>query len=311
MKKLLYISIISVIAFSLGSCSQENDEMLATDLKSTATTCQPVNTPITYELVFRDIVNPPNYFYPVGNIVVSHDATNLFITVKASFGFVPTAGNIDIGFFKTLPLVRPDHELFVYHFDASGSQFELTLPLDGITFEDDPADLNGFDCGEQIKMIIHVSAFNSSSDAVDSWAWTHINVGSLTAWYKYIGYTPCCCSDETAWAAGTRYLTKGNWATFTPYVPGTTVDLFAGQTFLAGTVTFGEVIDGMVALDFTLFEGFSLRNPEAIKIEDYEVAPLGVKPVVGSFAYKFETLEDISVPAANFYGIHLDLFKCQ
>jgi hypothetical protein len=48
--------------------------------------------------------------------------------------------------------------------------------------------------------------------------------------------------DETAWSAGLRYNTRGNWATYTAYSAGSTVKLFAGQTLEAGTVSFSNPV---------------------------------------------------------------------
>jgi len=119
-----------------------------------------------------------------------------------------------------------------------------------------------------------------------------------------------CYEDETAWAAGTRYSTKGNWATYTQYVAGRTVDLLAGQSLLAGTVTFSAVVDKMVTITIELNEGFSFQDTlETVKVQGYSVAPSG-NPEPGQFAYKLDasgTTAEITVRASNFYGIHVDV----
>jgi hypothetical protein len=114
------------------------------------------------------------------------------------------------------------------------------------------------------------------------------------------------CRTETAWAAGSRYVTQGNWATYTPYAEGT-VDLIAGQNFEAGSVSFSAVADGVVTISINFNEGWGLdvAQSEGVKIQGYSVEPSG-NPAPGSFtSYKGNSLV-VSVPAANFYGVHVD-----
>jgi hypothetical protein len=119
-----------------------------------------------------------------------------------------------------------------------------------------------------------------------------------------------CYEEETAWAAGTRYSTeRGNWATFTPYSAGSTVNIFAGQTILVGTATFSQAVDGMVTITIEL-EGARFQNVEEnLKVQGYTAAPSG-NPNPGGFAFKSTetgSSASITVPAANFYGVHLDV----
>jgi hypothetical protein len=115
---------------------------------------------------------------------------------------------------------------------------------------------------------------------------------------------------ETAWAAGTRYVTKGNWATYTSYTANSTFDLFAGQSHNAGSVTFSPVVGGMVTININLTGNWEFADvKENVKIQGYSVAPKG-NPSPGQFANK-GTAEgqsfSITVPAAAIYGIHIDL----
>jgi hypothetical protein len=120
--------------------------------------------------------------------------------------------------------------------------------------------------------------------------------------------TPDPCYDyqgETAWSAGARYVTRGNWATYTAYAEGT-VNLYAGQHMFAGTVSFSAVNDDMVTITIELDEEWSFQEGDnAVKVQAYDAAPSG-NPSPGRFTtYKGNDLE-ITVHAANFYGIHLD-----
>lgn len=122
-----------------------------------------------------------------------------------------------------------------------------------------------------------------------------------------------CSQTETGWANGPRYTTRGNWATYTPFVANTTVTIFAGQTINAGTMQFSSVVNGQVTLTINLTNGWHFSEvAESLKIQDYAVAPSG-NPSPGLFAWKFNatgTTASVTVPANNFYGIHLDLMHC-
>ncbi len=135
-------------------------------------------------------------------------------------------------------------------------------------------------------------------------------LSNLTFCFVVCGEQQPCWDDETAWAAGRRYVTRGNWATYTPYVAGSTVTLFAGQTLNAGTVAFSAVNNGQVTITITLNSGwrFGLVN-ENVKIQGYASAPSG-NPAPGLFANKATATGSpfsITVPAANFYGVHVDV----
>jgi hypothetical protein len=119
-----------------------------------------------------------------------------------------------------------------------------------------------------------------------------------------------CYDDETAWAAGTRYENPGNWATFTAYDgSANTVTLFAGRTIAIGTVTFGEVDESSVEITISLGANANFQDvAENVKIQDYASAPSG-NPAIGNFAHKGNATGktfSISVPANNFYGVHVD-----
>lgn len=130
---------------------------------------------------------------------------------------------------------------------------------------------------------------------------------------KFMFSAPCtpkqvCYGDnETAWASGARYVTRGNWATYTAYQVGT-VNVYAGKNDFAGTATFSAITNGNVTITIKLNSDWSLQevsNP--VKIQGYTVAPTG-NPSPGRFANKGTSLT-VTLPYANFYGIHLDVRK--
>lgn len=158
------------------------------------------------------------------------------------------------------------------------------------------------------------------------------NIGGF-CWNPETANDPSQCYEgETAWAAGTRYTKKGNWATFTPYSGSSkTVSLVAGQTMPAGSVSFAPPTDGVVTVTVTLSGDwrFALApvdededgnidrdengNPiydDNIKVQDYATAPAG-NPAPGLFAYKLAQVTGntatIDVPANGYYGVHVDV----
>jgi len=142
------------------------------------------------------------------------------------------------------------------------------------------------------------------------------------SWYGNISYTVQCCEEEqepcyewkgeTAWGDGVRYVEQGNWATYTEYVAGSTVTLFAGQTMEAGTVHFSEAVNEKVTITITLNEGwiFAPDKEENVKIQDYKTTPPANNPKPGNFKHKGKASEQpfsIEVPKNNFYGVHVDV----
>ncbi|WP_373523159.1 hypothetical protein [Aquiflexum sp.] len=118
-----------------------------------------------------------------------------------------------------------------------------------------------------------------------------------------------CYDGETAWAAGTRYVTRGNWATYsTKAALEAGVTLFAGQTMNAGTVKLvGEEII------ITLNAGFRFAfKDENVKIQHYSAKPAASNPAPGQFFTKGNATESpfsIPVPTigVKFYGVHVDV----
>jgi hypothetical protein len=93
---------------------------------------------------------------------------------------------------------------------------------------------------------------------------------------------------ESGWAAGTRYVAKGNWATYTPYAGSAkTVPLYAGQTIVAGDVSFSTPVNGKVTITITLKPGWFFNNvSDNVKIQDYTPTPPLRNPSPGQFAWK-------------------------
>jgi hypothetical protein len=137
------------------------------------------------------------------------------------------------------------------------------------------------------------------------------DLSNLTFCYNLVPCEePCEWIGETAWSAGNRYVSRGNWATWTPY-NGTakTVNLIAGQNYVAGQVSFSAAVGGEVTIAITLNPGFRLEDvAEAVKIQGYNATPPAVNPAPGLFTtYKGSELT-VTVPAFTVgYGVHVNV----
>ena len=121
-----------------------------------------------------------------------------------------------------------------------------------------------------------------------------------------------CYADETAWSAGSRYVTRGNWATYTRYTgEAMAVTLYAGRTMPAGMVTFAQPSGGMVEICVVLEAGFRF-DPDtdaSVKVQGYAAAPSG-NPSPGLFAHHFDAEASpfcLVIPQDSFYGVHVDV----
>jgi hypothetical protein len=116
-----------------------------------------------------------------------------------------------------------------------------------------------------------------------------------------------CFDGETAWAAGTRYVTRGNWATYSSKSAlEAGVTLFAGQTMPAGTV---KLASGVITITLNTGWRFASTN-ENVKIQHYANKPAASNPAPGLFATKgTATSSPYSIPVSDgkFYGVHVDV----
>jgi len=128
----------------------------------------------------------------------------------------------------------------------------------------------------------------------------------------------------TAWSTGVRYVKKGNWATYTSYAGSEkTVQLLAGQTLVAGDVTFSANNGGTVTITIVLNEGWRFALNEVgkdsngfpifdnnIKVQNYIGQPAAINPAPGLFLYKFFASgqdKQIAVPFGDHFGVHVDV----
>ena len=112
---------------------------------------------------------------------------------------------------------------------------------------------------------------------------------------------------ETAWSAGTRYVTRGNWATYSSKSDlEAGVTLFAGQNMDAGTV---KLTGGVITIK--LNDGWRFaETDENVKIQHYSDTPLAENPNPGGFYTKGTATESpfsIEVKDGAYYGVHVDV----
>lgn len=303
----------------------------------------PDNTNLNFDYYFYSITGD------VDKLVCEVPVTGEF-TVALSGGPTTKAPVVTEGYFEFKWLAAGTYTVSV----AGTTPQEFTLPgepdvcVDDVQFTINKYDLMGYlkvlDCEEPIAPIGYqylklysndVYVTDYTTDMNGKFMFSELNLsGPFEIRFNYLGkdYTypvtsceentitieiPCietCYKDETAWSEGSRYVTRGSWATYTSFAGiEKTVNLYAGQSMLAGSVTFKPVTGG-VEVKIDLADGWVFADvPENIKIQGYMTAPTK-NPDIGSFANKANaSLTDrsytIFIDNYNFYGVHVDLWK--
>lgn len=300
----MMLAFVASVAF-VSSCTKEADAP-SNDKKNKSMTTG--NCEVTYQLLAGQTIN-------AGTLIVSNDATNLYVTYNAIDGATFNTLHLWVGkSLASLPLNQGGNPVigqFPYQYNTNGaSTYTFTIPL---------ADIPGsVTCEDALYIVAHAEWCGTTNETAFG---GNVVVTGKGRWWRY-AYHQLCCDDtpnnpvcyrgETAWAEGSPYVTKGNWATYTEYT-GTakSVTLFAGQTMNAGTVSFSAVSGGMVDITVTLNTGwrFDPYDYENIKIEGYQLPPSG-NPSPGLFTYKFNasgTTATVSVPQWAYYGVHVSV----
>lgn len=247
----------------------------------------------------------------VGNVIISNDDNFIYINFFVNAPWILNETHVDI---QTSPQTgRGAPGLY------NANQY-LVFSTQTSAYYEIPRNL--YDFGTTIYILAHAAVENAVTLA-DETAYGG-DFKDEKPWYNMITFVvkenclinyPPACEEETAWAAGTRYVKKGNWATFTPYSGAPkTVKLLAGQTREAGIVDFSAPVNGWVTITISLNGGWFFQDvSENVKIQDYKFAPSG-NPAPGLFAHKGtsnSTTFSIQVPVNNFYGVHADVKFCQ
>lgn len=298
MKRITYLFIVMFLAAAAVSCS--NDEMLQTDenimLKSLDLTAGVESTAVeycgtqTYKLTAGRTIE-------AGSVVISNDASNLYVTVTSYAGFQNEQENIkmwlgtDLSLLNGGGLERPSAGGFPYKTTVtSGNTYTFTVALNAIPFYDVTK------CGLQaLYAVVHVDALVSDGNGGTSaeTAFGGDTPGSGNAWWFYAVYTPQCCETPppppaeklgTAFAKGgyvfttdkksnpenlpSLGLTRNRWGWAINLVsPGSyTFDLYvgAGLNFTSKGLKAGTVaidFDGTQAtVTYNLSTGYSIEE---------------------------------------------------
>jgi len=246
-----------------------------------------------------------------GALSVSNDGDNLYVTFATSGGWLLQKTHLNVSSsLSGVPANRqgiPVPGQFAY----SQSHGHITTYTYSISLDNLNGDLFTIAAHAEV-----VKVDGNGSVVRGETAWGGDTRGPSNRWWFYSVYeiqecdenpVVVCNSTDTAWSAGARYVTQGNWATYTAYQGvENTVTLYAGQTKEAGTVRFSPAGSGQVTITIEFNSGWGLQNvAEAVKIQGYNSAPSG-NPSPGSFTtYKGSSLS-VTVPAYNFYGVHID-----
>jgi hypothetical protein len=239
-----------------------------------------------------------------GTVIVGNDEENLYITYTTKDGWVMNGTQLYVGTEANKPKNAAPGQLPYKTNHNEVTEFTYTIPLAGLE-----------NC---VVIAAHADLVKySGNEAIQSdggWAEGEDYGAKGGGWAMKFSYCKQACihpepipvcygSNESAWGAGTKY--GGNWATYTPHIDNTPIPIYAGQSQLAGYVTF--VSNGnKVTINIDL-QGWALQDVnEPVKIQGYNKAPNG-NPAPGQFSTYKGTSLNIEVGKQSFYGIHLDV----
>lgn len=312
--------LLIVLALMVSSCAKTDEQTVSEDnaalnLKSATVITPPV---LSFAVVngscgIQDQALVAGQNYLAGNVSVSTSHDNkLYVTVTTHNGWALKAIHLFAGDKVNLPVNKSGHPV-PGNFPSNNS---FSAYQSVVSYEFNLAD------------------FNSSFVVA-----LHAEVAKLDP----IGQV---LQSETAWAAGTKFVLKGNWATYLNYtvVPcpppalqpiaectsfqnetafagnasgtgnawwyfydGTGVEtIWAGQSINVGSVT---LVNGNLVIALT--DGWELEPSasESVKIQAYTTLPSS-RPAAGQFTTYKGTSLTVPVGASPYYVIHLDVRKC-
>lgn len=314
MKSIKFTSYLLTITLSLFVFASCDNDQAASDLKSSKAVPSKVSVaPDEYCGESKVVDLLAGQYIVSGSVIVGNDEENLYVTYTTTDGWLLKHVHLYVGDCAGIPLNNGGNPQI--------GQFPVNVAQDpystSATFSFPLSSLNECVCIAAHAEVVKLDGNGTIIAGETAWGdGDDIGGGSWATKFGYcvqecddteIEEEEPCYEEDTAWAAGQRYVTKGNWATYTAFVPGT-VNIYAGQTKLAGTATLSPAVNGEVTITIDLGEGWSLQEGgETVKIQPYASAPKG-NPAPGLFTYK-GTLLEITVPEANFYGIHMDVRK--
>lgn len=313
-KIVLFFAFIAVSAMAITYSSCSNDLNLAEEEGIVAVTAgtRAVEVPACVDPC-RDVQEVrlmAGQHYEAGKVYVVNNKEKLYVAYETTGEWKMKAIHLFVGACDKLPVNKQGNLVpgqFPYKVEFNGLQtfYYVEIPLDTLP--------EGCICVAAHAEVVKVvdgeivqseTAFGEGGKVGKNW---FMKFEYCIAVCEDEPPVEVCYQDETAWAAGSRYVTQGNWATYTPYVANTPVNVFAGQNYLVGTVTFSEVVDGKVTITLAALNGARLQSvAESVKIQGYETAPSG-NPAPGLFTTYKGNETTVIVDAYAYYGIHLDV----
>ena len=313
-KIVLFFAVIAVSAIAITYSSCSNDLNLAEEESVVAVTAgtRAVEVPACVDPC-RDVHEVrlmAGQHYEAGKVYVVNNKEKLYVAYETTGEWKMKAIHLFVGACDKLPVNKQGNLVpgqFPYKVEFNGLQtfYYVEIPLDTLP--------EGCVCVAAHAEVVKVvdgeivqseTAFGEGEKVGKNW---FMKFEYCIAVCEDEPPVEMCYQDETAWAAGSRYVTQGNWATYTPYVANTPVNVFAGQNYLVGTVTFSEVVDGKVTITLAALNGARLQSvAESVKIQGYETAPSG-NPAPGQFTTYKGNETTVTVDAYAYYGIHLDV----
>ncbi len=307
--QLLIVAVFSSLVFI--SCSQEDlnfnteqTNIVNGPLKVKSGNTEYCGTPLTVDLLAGQTIVS-------GNVTVANDEENLYVTYSTQNGWllsqihlyvganeglpVNKAGNPTIGQFPYKVAFNPYVTTYTYTLPLSSFPDVMTIAAHAVVVKTDASG----------KVLQSETGWGKGISFAKSWAMKFVYTKQVCVVLPPVEQ---CYQTETAWTTGDRYTTTGNWATYTTYAPGTK-DIYAGQTIPVGTVTFSSISsNNTVTLSIALTNGWTLNQEtsESVKIQGYNTAPSG-NPSPGLFTTYKGTNLTVTVPANEYYGIHLDV----
>lgn len=313
-KIVLFFAFIAVSAMAITYSSCSNDLNLAEEEGIVAVTAgtRAVEVPACVDPC-RDVQEVrlmAGQHYEAGKVYVVNNKEKLYVAYETTGEWKMKAIHLFVGACDKLPVNKQGNLVpgqFPYKVEFNGLQtfYYVEIPLDTLP--------EGCICVAAHAEVVKVvdgeivqseTAFGEGGKVGKNW---FMKFEYCIAVCEDEPPVEVCYQDETAWAAGSRYVAQGNWATYTPYVANTPVNVFAGQNYLVGTVTFSEVVDGKVTITLAALNGARLQSvAESVKIQGYETAPSG-NPAPGLFTTYKGNETTVIVDAYAYYGIHLDV----
>ena len=311
MRRLAFTGLVAAfIALTTISCNKTEKVTPISD-KAVATISSATSTCATYTV---DLMTPQDI--NVGTVTVENDAETLFVTYTTTDGWMMKCSHLYVGSLENTPTNGPGNPVaghFPLHqcYDPMVNTATYEIPL------------NTLDSCFIVAAQAEVSQVVDGNIVDSQTAWgdgtPFADRGNCPTYFDYC-FVPCgtatedvateetCYEDAIAWADGETIGTGTNcWCTYVAYSADLTTDLIANQNMNAGKVSFSAATDGFITITINLADGWKLMDiTNSVKIEGDDSAPT-VKPTPRDFTtYKGSDLI-ISVPAYNYYFVHLNL----